>query len=282
MSQSLNKVKKRIGVVESTKKVTNAMKLVSSVKFSKLSREYKNRQDYFLYLKELASTCFSVASVKHLNVPYIASNPKANARLIVVIGSSMGLCGGYNLNIKKLLESEYKEGDELLLIGKVSLDINKEDNIKINSDFAEILKNFSIKSAEKLALFLLKAFEKNEYKEIVLLYTRYVNSISFIPTKVSILPVEFKLNKKVGLNPGDFEPSIGEFSKILIKQYLTTDLYFKIFESYLSETVSRRNAMDNADKNAEELIDKLTLEYNKARQASITQEITEIVNGSKK
>lgn len=113
-----------------------------------------------------------------------------------------------------------------------------------------------------------------------MLYTKFQNSISFIPKKVSLLPVAFKFDKKRGLNPGDFEPNLVSFSNEFIRLYLMTDLYFKIYESYLSEVASRRNAMDNADKNAKDLIDKLTLEFNKARQASITQELTEVVNGS--
>ncbi len=280
MSQSLNKVKKRIVTVEATKKLTSAMKLVSSVKFSKLSKEIMIHQDYYHYLKDLASTCFSAAKVNSLDVPYIKKNEGSQKRLIVVVSSSMGMCGAYNINIKKLLESEYKKGDELLIIGKNLIQDLEGDNIKINESFADILDDLSISNLRILSHFLIEKFEEKEYREIILLYTKYQNPISFVPKKSSILPVEFNFDKKSGLNNGDFEPGLVSFTHEFARLYIVTDLYFKIFESYLSEVASRRNAMDNADKNAKDLIEKLTLEFNKARQASITQEITEVVNGS--
>lgn len=280
MSQSLNKVKKRIVTVEATKKLTSAMKLVSSVKFSKLSKEIMIHQDYYHYLKDLASTCFSAAKVNSLDVPYIKKNEGSQKRLIVVVSSSMGMCGAYNINIKKLLESEYKTGDELLIIGKNLIQDLEGDNIKINDSFADILDDLSISNLRTLSHYLIEKFEEKEYREIILLYTKYQNPISFVPKKSSILPVEFNFDKKSGLNNGDFEPGLVSFTHEFTRLYIVTDLYFKIFESYLSEVASRRNAMDNADKNAKDLIEKLTLEFNKARQASITQEITEVVNGS--
>lgn len=280
MSQSLNKVKKRIVTVEATKKLTSAMKLVSSVKFSKLSKEIMIHQDYYHYLKDLASTCFSAAKVNSLDVPYIKKNEGSQKRLIVVVSSSMGMCGAYNINIKKLLESEYKKGDELLIIGKNLIQDLEGDNIKINDSFADILDDLSVSNLRILSHYLIEKFEEKEYREIILLYTKYQNPISFVPKKSSILPVEFNFDKKSGLNNGDFEPDLVSFTHEFTRLYIVTDLYFKIFESYLSEVASRRNAMDNADKNAKDLIEKLTLEFNKARQASITQEITEVVNGS--
>ena len=280
MSQSLNKVKKRIVTVEATKKLTSAMKLVSSVKFSKLSKEIMIHQDYYHYLKDLASTCFSAAKVNSLDVPYIKKNEGSQKRLIVVVSSSMGMCGAYNINIKKLLESEYKKGDELLIIGKNLIQDLEGDNIKINDSFADILDDLTVSNLRILSHYLIEKFEEKEYREIILLYTKYQNPISFVPKKSSILPVEFNFDKKSGLNNGDFEPDLVSFTHEFTRLYIVTDLYFKIFESYLSEVASRRNAMDNADKNAKDLIEKLTLEFNKARQASITQEITEVVNGS--
>lgn len=280
MSQSLNKVKKRIVTVEATKKLTSAMKLVSSVKFSKLSKEIMIHQDYYHYLKDLASTCFSAAKVNSLDVPYIKKNEGSQKRLVVVVSSSMGMCGAYNINIKKLLESEYKKGDELLIIGKNLIQDLEGDNVKINDSFADILDDLSVSNLRILSHYLIEKFEEKEYREIILLYTKYQNPISFVPKKSSILPVEFNFDKKSGLNNGDFEPGLVSFTHEFTRLYIVTDLYFKIFESYLSEVASRRNAMDNADKNAKDLIEKLTLEFNKARQASITQEITEVVNGS--
>lgn len=280
MSQSLNKVKKRIATVQATQKLTGAMKLVSSVKYSKLSKEILHRQDYYFYLNDLASTYFSAAKINNLDIPYIRKNLNTKKRLLVVVSSSMGMCGAYNINIKKILENEYKNGDEILVIGKKLNDEINGVNLNINTSFAGILDNLSISSVRILSNYLISKFLNKEYREIVLLYTKFQNSISFIPKKVSLLPVAFKFDKKRGLNPGDFEPNLVSFSNEFIRLYLMTDLYFKIYESYLSEVASRRNAMDNADKNAKDLIDKLTLEFNKARQASITQELTEVVNGS--
>ena len=280
MSQSLNRVKKRINAVESTKKITGAMKLVSSVKFSRLSKEIDIRRDYKKHLNELASLFFSSAKANFIDLPYLKENIFAKKRAIVVVTSTMGMCGAYNMNVKKELENEYKNGDEIIVIGKKLIPELKSQNLKINDTFAGILNDFDIYSIKQLVVYLLKNFLNNEYKEVILIYTKYINSISFVPKKKSILPVEFEYNRKEGLNLADFEPSLNKFGKEFIVQYLVTDLYMRFYESYLSEIASRRNAMDNADKNAEDLIDKLTIEYNKARQANITQELTEVVNGS--
>ena len=245
-----------------------------------LKRNKNLRRNESKFKQNLASTCFSAAKVNSLDVPYIKKNEGSQKRLIVVVSSSMGMCGAYNINIKKLLESEYKKGDELLIIGKNLIQDLEGENIKINDSFADILDNLTISNLRILSHYLIEKFEEKEYREIILLYTKYQNPISFVPKKSSILPVEFNFDKKSGLNNGDFEPGLVSFTHEFTRLYIVTDLYFKIFESYLSEVASRRNAMDNADKNAKDLIEKLTLEFNKARQASITQEITEVVNGS--
>ncbi len=281
MAQGLNKVKKRIQTVESTKKITSAMKLVSSVKFSQLQKEYENRTLYFNGLKEYASIVFSACEGKYVSSLYLDNNFSSKKTLYVVVSSSLGLCGAYNYNVYKYLNNIYKEGDEILTIGTSIFNTLKNDeSVKIDPTFTNIIDELSMSNCRILANYLLKKYETKEYKKVVLLYTTYQNAISFQVTKLKLLPVSYEESRKDLLNPGDLEPSLDVFLDRFVRKYLTSALYIKLFDSFLSEQASRRNAMENADKNAEDLVEKLKLEFNKARQTSITQEINEVVSGS--
>ena len=153
MSQSLNKVKKRIATVQATQKLTGAMKLVSSVKYSKLSKEILHRQDYYFYLNDLASTYFSAAKINNLDIPYIRKNLNTKKRLLVVVSSSMGMCGAYNINIKKMLENEYKNGDEILVIGKKLNDEINGENLS-SEKFAKKIKDISVQGFSVITFYI--------------------------------------------------------------------------------------------------------------------------------
>ena len=281
MGQGLHKVKRRIQTVDSTRKITSSMKLVSSVKFSKLQKVYENRLEFHDALKDFGNDLFTEAKLRPQYRKYFEGPEGAKKNLYVVVTSNMGLCGSYKHNVQKYLESVYKEGDDIILIGTSLLSfLTRDGNIDVNTDFINMGETLSMASARILAKEVFKRYSTNKYKKISLIYTHYINVISYEVKEFSLLPLEFKESKESYAHEGLYEPSFEYIFERFIKKHITLSLYMKIFDSNLSEQSSRRNAMDNADKNAKELIDKLTLEYNKARQASITQEITEVVAGS--
>ncbi len=208
------------------------------------------------------------------NIPSISAND-------VVVTSSLGLCGSYNYNVIKTFTNLYKNGDEVLPIGTTGYNLLKnEKDLIIHDKFVNIMENLEISKIRILEKYLFKLFKEKKFKKIVLLYTHYKNAISFQVKSFDLLPITFDLVEKTKLNPGDYDPNISSFAHRIAKKFVISTIYIKLFESFLSEQASRRNAMENADKNASELIDKLKIQFNKARQAAITQEITEVVAGS--
>lgn len=273
MPQSLDRVKRRIKSVESTRKVTNSMKLVSSVKVRKISKQIDAQREFYNALLKVLSNAFNFESLPENNIALISKN-NSNKKLLVVITSNMGLCGGYNINVLKYLESIKEKDDDILIIGeKGKLRVKS-----INLDFVDLCKNFDLNQAKKLVNFLIEKYVSKEYKEIDLVYAKYKNSIAYIPSTFKILPLDINTTETKKAEP-IYEDSKEDVINTLIPLYLNSVVYNEINSALLSEQSARRNAMDNADKNAQELVDQLRLEYNKARQTAITQEITEVVNG---
>lgn len=281
MAQNLNKVKRRIQTIESTKKVTSAMKLVSSVKFSQLQREFLARSEYFSNIQKLTNNVLSAAIGEGIDAYYLKENVESEKTLYILVTSSLGLCGSYNYNAFKVFTNLYKKGDEVLPIGTNGYNLLKnEKDIPLHTKFISLLDSLNIADIRQLEKYIFKLYKEKKFKKVVLLYTKYKNAISFQVTEFNLLPISFEIIEKDKLNPGDFDPNISSFSHRIAKKFVISTLYIKLFESLLSEQASRRNAMENADKNASELIDKLRIQFNKARQAAITQEITEVVAGS--
>lgn len=281
MSEGLNKVKRRIQTVESTRKITSSMKLVSSVKFAKLQKEFNSKNSYMNEIDEIGKQLFNAAKAKGIKNEFSESFEGATKNLYVVICSNLGLCGSYNNNVLRFVESIYKEGDEFVLVGnKLFNEISDKGKNKIYDDFIGLNEHISILNAKLLKDFLKEKYLTKEYKKISIIYSSYKNVLSFVPLEKQLLPISYEFDKKIQNNPADFEPNLEFFFDKFLNKYLTISIYINLFEASLCEQSARRNAMENADKNAEELVDKLKLEYNKARQASITQEITEVVAGS--
>lgn len=280
MPQGLNKVKRRILTVENTKKITNAMKLISSVKVRQIQNGFNTRLTFLNDLKEVLNIIGNASYPTSTN-PLLKGYKDASKTLYIVVSSSLGLCGAYNYNVIRYFENIFKNDDEVITIGdKIDKEVIKDQNITLYSDFKEVLNNLTMSNCRILQKFILDKFLSGKYKEVVLVYTKYINQIASKVETIKLLPLEFEKNKSMELDSPDFGQKLNLLLDKFVKKYLTSALYIKFYESILSEQSSRRNAMDNADKNAEELVDKLKIEYNKARQTAITQEITEVVSGS--
>src|SRR5574344_28506 len=284
MGQSLARIKRRINTVQSTRKITNSMKLISSVKLRKINKQMELEDFYHRAMtRVLNDTIFTNKDNPDSNkftTEFIKTYPEATKTLYVIITSTMGLCGGYNNNIIKEFKNLYKKGDEVIVVGeKAFLALSKENDLVIESRFIHLAQGYDLTKVSELRDYLIKKYFSKEYKEIDLMYTRYKNSISFIPDCVRVLPISVDPNERYTYSPL-YEPSKEEVVDEVIREYLNSMLYTRIYSAFLSEESSRRNTMDAADKNASDLVDKLKLDYNKARQSEITQEITEVINGS--
>ena len=282
--QNLENIKRRLSTVTSTKKITNAMKLVSSVKVTKLTSFYGARKKYFNNISKIYdnSIFYSINNPEATyNNPYLVSNNLSNKTLYIVVTSSLGLCANHNHNIIKEFKNSYKNGDEVFAIGTKGYEELHNDDIRINTDFIDVINDLSFANINALKNKLCDIYVQNEYKEIRIIYSDYVNTLISKPKNEVLLPLEIKTQNNRGYSPV-YEPKKDKFINDLVDEFLIAKLFYYLADSKLSEENARRNAMDNATKNANDLIDKLYLEYNKARQSAITQEITEVIAGSKK
>ncbi len=280
MAQALNKTKRRIASVKSTKKITEAMELVATVKLKKFKNKMEANQFYVREIEGIISHLFEVLSDDE-NL-YIKPG-KGEKNLVVVINSNLGLCASYNSNVFNFVQNNLdKQNDVLMTIG-IKGELNYErEGFEINKDYSSLNEKLEYEDVVKLGRFLHSEFLKGKYKTIKLLYTRYINSLRFEPTLVTLFPLKDEDNATIiGYEP-IYDPNLKTLIDELVPIWLTSSLYQKLIESTVSEQASRRTAMENANDNADELIDKLTIEFNKARQAAITQEILEVVAGQQK
>ncbi len=279
MAQNLNKTKRRIASINSTKKITNAMELVSTVKLKKYRRILENNEAYTKEIVNLLNAIF-VNHKKEDETLFERESP-SEVDLIIVVTSNLGLCASFNNDVYKFVETSInKETSELLVIGQKGDEYFKRNSYKVNENYVTLTDKYSYDDVIKLAKFIRSSFEKGIYRSISLVYTHYVNSIRFKPEIIRVLPIKIEKKEDDLGYEAIFDPNHKTLIEEIVPIYMTSILYQRIVESLVSEQASRRNAMESATDNANELIENLTLEYNKARQTSITQEITEIVSSS--
>lgn len=278
MAQSLHKTKRRIASVNSTKKITKAMELVATVKLKRFKNVMLENEAYAKELVDIIHHLFAHIDVE--DNPYLVET-KSETDLYIVVSSNLGLCASYNNNIFNFVnENVKKDKTEVIPIGFKGQNYLRKEGYKLLNEFVSINERLEFEEIKKLGEFITKEFVNGKYRSIRLIYTHYVNSLRFVPEEMSIFPIQ----NVEGESKFGYEPILDPNAKTLIDElvpiYVSSTLYHKIIESQVSEQASRRTAMENANDNADEIIDKLTLEYNKARQTAITQEITEIVSGS--
>ena len=284
MAGSMKAVKLRIKSVQSTMQITKAMQLVAASKL----RKAKERADASKpYLETMLGTLTDIAnSNTDFQSPFTkaAENDKW---LYVVIAGDRGLAGGYNSNLFKFMEQETKGRDNVtvLPIGKKSVEYFKHRNVPLfTEEYAEVAK-VNISDCFQVAKLICEAYKSGEFGHIFLCYTNFVSMLSQVPTAASLLPLS-DLRSEDLKSDGKardlilYEPDSETVFNAIVPEYLAGILYSSINISYASELAARRTAMEAATDNAEEMIDTLSLYYNRARQASITQEITEIVAGA--
>lgn len=274
MAGNKSAIKSRIKSVNSTKKITGAMELISNVKLSKNRNLMEKNRSYADALEEVVSSILSGEMIEEND--YLTKKD-AKQKAYFVFTSDMGLCGGYNINISKLVKENVSKDDYVYFVGNKFYDQLKTEgynivNEQIGSDAVEYT------TIKKYADNALQMYKENKISSINVIYTRFVNNINFKASVSCILPGLNTTSKE--FKQIDFEPNADEILVDLIPMMVESQIYSKYLESKTSEHGNRRFAMENATDNANELTEKLELAYNQARQAAITQEITEIVSGA--
>lgn len=278
MAQALNKTKRRITSVKNTKKLTEAMELVATVKLRKFKNILDKNQFYVNEINNIISNLFAHLNVDE-EVPYIKSG-KGKKDLVLVINSNFGLCAGYNANVINFVKRNVsKENSIIMQIGFKGEAYLQKDGYEVISDFIGVNDKLNYDEILKIGRSIISDFLSGKYHDIKVVYTKYVNSIRFEPAMLNLLPLSLEGTVgKYGIEP-IYDPNDKTLIEELVPIAVVSSLYSKLIESQVSEQASRRNAMDSANDNAQEIIDKLTNEFNKARQAAITQEIIEVVSG---
>lgn len=279
---SMKDIQRRKSSIQSTQQITKAMKLVSTVKLQKARGRAEEANPYFNYMyKTVTSMLARSGSINH---PYLKAGG-SNKKAIVVITSNRGLAGGYNSNVTKLITDGDipKEEIEIYAIGSKGVETLSRKGYSIKKDYSDIIEAPTYADAATVCNEVLEAFSKGEIGEIYLAYTHFKNTVSHVPTLMKLLPVEFddveidEADKNVIMT---YEPSEEEALDMIIPKYVTSLFYGALVEAVASENGARMQAMDSATSNAEDMISDLSLKYNRARQGSITQELTEIIAGA--
>lgn len=277
MGQEVTRIKKRIKSVKGAYKVTSAMKLVSTVKLRSYRNKMRANREYNEHLQGILAVLFYNA--ENISSPFFREN-KAEKNLYVIISSTLGLCGSYNQNIFKEVDKIITPRDEAILLGKKSITHYQNGDFSTLDGYEEYTSIKDEMLIKQLTQYITDSYLKGIYKEIHLIYTHYVNPLIFKPMDFCLLPLSPIKEELAVKNEPLFEPNRDGLIDTLTPFYISSAIYSKLLESEVCEHASRSNAMENATRNAEELLDDLKIEFNKARQGAITQEIIEITSAS--
>ena len=282
---SMKEIKRRRGSIQSTRQITKAMQLVSTVKLQKTRTKAEEAKPYFSLMYD---TMFSILSrsnnMSHRFVK--ASNEKEGKKAIIVISSNRGLAGGYNNNIARLVETSFSKEEALIYaIGKKAKDTLERRGYEIIGEYNEVILDPMYQDAVDITKKLLSDYEEGKISEIYVVYTHFKNTVVHVPTLKKLLPIsldeaEKEEDKEKSTLLMNYAPNEEEVLEAIVPKYISAIIYGSLQQAIASENGARMNAMENATNNADELIDKLLLKYNRARQGAITQELTEIVAGA--
>jgi F-type H+-transporting ATPase subunit gamma len=280
-SSNIKDIKRRIKSVESTMQITKAMELVSSSKLRRAKERADACREYFQSMYEV------ICQTALESPPSVYTQPVEGepSPLFIVVAGDRGLAGGFNSNVLKLAESRIQElgGNAMVLpIGKKSVEHFEKRSYPIVERYVGIAERMSIYKAERITDLVMELFHAGKVDSIELVFTNYVSPMLQEPRLVQLLPIPHVQNDDThkARSITEFEPSAEAVFSMLVPKYIAGMVYCTVVDSFASEQASRRSAMESATDNATEMIDTLSLEYNRARQTAITQEITEIVSGA--
>ena len=286
---SLDDLKKRIASVKSTQKITKAMKMVAAAKLRKAQESAERGRPYSEKMNNVILNLSNGISDKENAPKLLSGTGKDKVHLCVVMTSDRGLCGGFNSNIIKKAKLFFnklaEEGKELKIIT-----VGSKGNDQLKRVYGkQIIEKISFKNsknvnyfdAEKVGKMIIEKFEKEEFDVCTIFFNQFKNVITQIPQAQQIIPLKSE-NEEVAKSEDsyEFEPDEDEILSNLLPKNISTQIFKAMLENSASEQGSRMSAMDNATRNAGEMVDKLTIEYNRSRQAAITKELIEIISGA--
>ncbi len=286
---SLDDLKKRIASVKSTQKITKAMKMVAAAKLKRAQDSAEKGRPYSVKMNNIILNLSEGISDKENAPKLLSGTGKDQIHLCVVMTSDRGLCGGFNSNIIKKAKSYFSrlssEGKELKIIT-----VGSKGNDQLKRLFGDqIIENISFKNsknanffdAEKVSKIIIERFQKEEFDICTIFFNQFKNVITQIPQAQQIIPLKTDIDDKEKSEDNyEFEPDEDEILTNLLPKNISTQIFKAMLENSASEQGARMSAMDNATRNAGEMVDKLTIEYNRSRQAAITKELIEIISGA--
>lgn len=277
-------IKRRIKSVNSTKQITKAMELVASSKMKKARERLEKTRPYFNAVRDAVGDI--IATTKGVNHELITPR-EVKKSAYIVISADRGLAGGYNANVIKAAAVHMQEKDKVsvIAIGQKARDYFRKRNYDLDGEFTHISEDPTYADAQNVGRLSVELYRQGLADEVYLVYTEFISTISYNPKVIKLLPLEptrDEINEEKGQSKElmSYEPSPEAVLGYLIPKYIDSTIYGALMESAASYQSATKVAMENATENAEEIIDKLQLQYNRARQASITQEITEIIGGA--
>ena len=287
---SLDDLKKRIKSVKSTQKITKAMKMVAAAKLRRAQENAEKGRPFSEKMNNIILNLSNSVSDKDNTSKFLVGTGKNDVHLCVVITADRGLCGGFNTNIcrkaKNYFEKILKEGNTLKIftVGSKGYDQLKRvyGSYIIEKVNFKGYKKITYKEAEQIGEKIIKLFNKSQFDVCKIFYNKFKNVITQIPQEQQIIPIENQKKKeeKTSDNFYEFEPEENEILDDLLPRNISTQIFKAFLENAASEQGSRMTAMDSATRNAGDLVDKLTITYNRSRQAAITKELIEIISGA--
>ena len=282
---SLKDIKKRIASVKNTRQITKAMKMVSAAKLRRAQEAVVSARPYADKMQDvLSSLAIREDPESH---PLLQERGREKA-LVVLITADRGLCGGFNANISKAAERfirenrEGYEGYDLMIIGRKGRDyLRARGGLNISKVYENLTGSISYSTASLLGQEVVEAYTKGSYDSVFLFYNAFQSAISQVVTNTRLLPIVPKqVDEGTHMTDYLYEPSQGEVLDQILPKHIEVQIFRALLESVASEHGARMSAMDSASKNASEMMGKLTLQYNRARQAAITKELMEIISGA--
>ena len=286
---SLDDLKKRISSVKSTQKITKAMKMVAAAKLRRAQESAERGRPYSEKMNNVILNLSSGLSDKENAPKLLTGTGEDKIHLCVVMTADRGLCGGFNSNIIKKAKTYFKKLSDsgktlkIITVGSKGYDQLKrvyKDNIIENISFKES-KNANYFDADKVGKIIINKFENKEFDVCTIFYNQFKNVITQIPQEQQIIPLKMTEDEtKQSEENYEFEPDEDEILGNLLPKNISTQIFKAMLENSASEQGSRMSAMDNATRNAGEMVDRLTIQYNRSRQAAITKELIEIISGA--
>ena len=285
---SLDDLKKRIASVKSTQKITKAMKMVAAAKLRRAQENAEKGRPYSDKMNNIILNLSNGIADKENAPQLLRGTGEDKTHLCIVLTSDRGLCGGFNTNIVKKAKAYFKQISskgknlKIITVGSKGYDQLKrfyKHKIIEKISFKDS-KTINYLDAEKVGQMIINKFEKKEFDVCVIFYNQFKNVITQIPQEQKIIPLKDLEEESSAENNYEFEPDEDEILNNLLPKNISTQIFKAMLENSASEQGSRMSAMDNATRNAGDMVDKLTIEYNRSRQAAMTKELIEIISGA--